>query len=220
MCELKNGFFVLTDRKCIQELQGKAQYFADTGIVPTLDATAVIAKSDGFIEPALCNALRKAFDRLKKDQAGSPDWHPGTDEKVLNLVHPSMYPLVIESTKLFQDEVVGVADAIDKWAGKGTAICNQAQSEACTDVPLEFWSDDYQWLPSNVALHDDGSVKFTSYINNLHPTKYPEIYGAIEKLVEKALPMWDQCLCIVTGYDKRESAGRDTSRISLPTDPE
>ncbi|KAI0453530.1 hypothetical protein F5B21DRAFT_479023 [Xylaria acuta] len=224
---------------CIRELQGKAQYFADTGIVPTLDATAVIAKSDGFIPPTVNNALRKAFERLKKDQAGSPDWHPGTDEKVLNLVHPSMYPLVFESTKLFRDEVVGVADAVTKWAGKGTVIGNQDQSKARTTappefwsgdyqrlpsnmaptVPPEFWSDDYQWLPSNVALREDGSVKFTSYINNLHPTKYPEIYGAIERLVEKALPMWDQCLCLKTGYDKRECAGRDTSRFSLPKDP-
>lgn len=105
-----------------------------------------------------------------------------------------MYPLVFESTKLFRNEVVGVADAVSKWAGKGTVISNQASSESWSDVPLEFWSDDYQWLPSNVALGEDGSVKFTSYINNLHPTEYPEIYEAIEQLIEKALPLWDQCL--------------------------
>ncbi len=164
------------------------------------------------------NALRKGFDRLKKDQAGSPDWHPGTDEKVLNLVHPSMYPLVFKSTRVFQDEVVGVADAVDKWAGKGTIIPNQTKSESRSDVPLEYWSDDYQWLPSNMALQDDGSVKFTSYINNLHPTKYPEIYVAIEKLVEKALPMWDQCLGSVLDRVQGERTGRYTSRLSLPLD--
>lgn len=210
---------MLIDWKCIQELRGKARYFANTGIIPTLDATAAVAKSDSLIQPVLIEALRKAFSRLKKDQEDSPDWHPGTDETVLNLVHPSMYPLVFESTKLFQDEVVGVADAISKWAGKGTVIFNHTSGESWSDVPPEFWSDDYQWLPSNVALGEDGSVKFTSYINNLHPMKYPEIYEAIEKLVEKALPLWDQCLYIIPGVGEREGAGRNVSRVSVPNDP-
>ncbi|KAI0467944.1 hypothetical protein F4859DRAFT_492174 [Xylaria cf. heliscus] len=214
---------VMTDKTfdyCIQELQGKARYYADTGIIPTLDATATIAKSDSLIPPTLKNALRKAFERLKNDKQGSPDWHPGTDKKVLNLVHPSMYPLVFGSTRVFRDEVVGVADAVAKWAGKGTVIDDRDASKDYRIVPpLKFWSENYQWLPSNVALRDDGSVKFTSYINNLHPTKYPEIYGAIEKLVEKALPMWDQCLSLVTGYEEKECAGRDSSRFSLPKNP-
>ncbi|KAI1826451.1 hypothetical protein F4861DRAFT_83373 [Xylaria intraflava] len=213
---------IMTDKSfdyCIQELQCKARYFAATGIVPTLDATATIAKSDVSIQPALVETLRKAFDTLKKDQAGSPDWHPGTDDKVLNLVHPSMYPLVYGTTKLFQEEVIGIADAIEKWAGKGTVIPKWVETNAHRGQPLAYFSENYQWLPSNVAICDDGSVKFTSYINNLHPTKYPEIYGAIEKLAEKALPMWDQCLCHMTGRVKRESAGRDTPRIPLPQDP-
>ncbi|KAI1355991.1 hypothetical protein F5Y01DRAFT_268212 [Xylaria sp. FL0043] len=202
---------------CIQELQVKARHFAETGIVPTLDtAIAAVAKSDILIPSDLTGALRKGFDKLIRDQAESPDWHPGTDEKVLDLVHPSMYPLVFKSTRVLQDEVVGVADAVDKWAGKGAIICGQSTSESRGDVPLEYWSNDYQWLPSNVTLHDDGSVIFTSYINNLHPTKYPEIYVAIEKLVEKALPMWDQCLWSVTDYEEGKRPGRDTSRLSIP----
>ncbi|KAI1423131.1 hypothetical protein F5Y12DRAFT_716640 [Xylaria sp. FL1777] len=205
---------------CIQELRGKAQHFAKTGIVPTLDpGVAAVAKSDSLVEPALMNALRKAFDRLKEDQAGSPDWHPRTDEKVLNLVHPSLYPLVSQSTRLFQDEVVGVADAVDKWAGKGAILHSRLRTESRIVVPIECWSDNYQWLPSNVTLHGDGSVKFTSYINNLHPTKYPEIYATIEKLVEKALPMWDQCLWSVLNCEEKDHAGRNTSRFSLPSDP-
>ncbi|KAI1749122.1 hypothetical protein F4782DRAFT_514666 [Xylaria castorea] len=213
---------IMTDKMfdyCIRELQGKVQHFTDTGIIPTLDATAAVAKSDGFIPPTLTNALRNAFERLKKDQEGFQDWHPGTDEKVLNLIHPSMYPLVFKSTKCFRNEVVGVADAVAKWAGKGTVTSNENRRNGLSIVPPEFWSEDYQWLPSNVALREDGSVKFTSYINNLHPTKYPEIYGAIEKLVEKALPMWDQCLYLATECGERECAGRDSSRFSLPENP-
>ncbi|KAI1433153.1 hypothetical protein GGR50DRAFT_688475 [Xylaria sp. CBS 124048] len=213
---------ILTEKSfdyCIRELQGKARYFAATGIVPTLDATASVAKSDVLIQPALADILRAAFDRLKKDQADSPDWHPRTDEKVLNLVHPSMYPLVYKSTRLFQEEVVGVMDAIENMAGKGAVLRNHTNNDAESGVPSEFWSDNYQWLPSNLSLQDNGSVKFTSYINNLHPIKHPEIYDAIEKLVEKALPMWDQCLSLPTGPGQRQGAGRNTSRCPLPENP-
>ncbi|KAI0858284.1 hypothetical protein F4860DRAFT_517014 [Xylaria cubensis] len=213
---------IMTDKAfdyCIRELQGKARFFAETRIIPTLDAIAVaIAKSDCLIPPAVTNALRNAFERLKKDQQGFPDWHPGTDEKVLNLVNPSMYPLVFKSTKCLPKEVVGVADAVAKWAGKGTVIDNKDTNDDDGMVPLEFWSEDYQWLPSNVVMRDDGSVKFTSYINNLHPTKYPEVYSAIEKLVENALPMWDQCLYDMVDDYKKEGTGRNVSRFSFLDD--
>ncbi|KAI0198684.1 hypothetical protein F4808DRAFT_254042 [Astrocystis sublimbata] len=205
---------------CIQELQAKAKYFAATGICPTLDAAiASVAKSDELVRPELAEVLRQAFARLKKDQSGAPDWHPKTDDKVLNLVHPSLYPLVYKVTKVLQDEVVGVADAIDRWAGKGTIIRNDGAEDDEPDyVPADLWSEEYQWLPSNVTLHDDGSAKFTSYINNLHPTKYPEIYSALEKLVQNALPLWDQCLWTQSEYEEKTRPGRLASRFSLPDD--
>ncbi|KAI0410008.1 hypothetical protein F4802DRAFT_543020 [Xylaria palmicola] len=210
---------------CIQELRCKARHFEESGIVPTVDATAAVAKSDSLVPAPLADALREAFDRLMKDQAGSPDWHPKTDEKVLNLVHPSMYPLVYESTRLFRDEVVGVEDAVEKWAGKGDVMCEERgtvprRRPGDSTVPPEFWSDNYQWLPSNVALGSDGSVKFTSYINNLHPGKYPEIYAVLEQLVEKVLPMWDHILGIVVDYHERDGAGREGPRLSLPDNPD
>lgn len=124
-------------------------------------------------------------------------------------------------TKGFRDEVVGVTDAIDRWAGKGTIISHDGTRgpDESEYVPAQFWSEDYQWLPSNVDLQDDGSVKFTSYINNLHPTKYPEIYTAIEKLIEKVLPMWDQCLWTQSDYENLSRPGLLASRFPFLDDP-
>ncbi len=56
-------------------------------------------------------------------------------------------------------------------------------------------------------------MQFTSYINNLHPTKYSSIYRDLEKLVETALPLWDQCLAQYQGYRSIYGAGRHTPRI-------
>jgi hypothetical protein len=179
----------------------------------------------------LQSALKAAFDKLKAAQGSSPDWHPNSKDMVQDLVHPSMYPLVCGRSKVLKEEVVGVGDSIENWAGKGDIIPKDAwrydqendrnrYNVGSGNTPPNFWSDTYQWLPANVAFQPDGSVRFTSYINNLHPKKYPDIYSTIEKLVETALPAWDQCLALVTKYKEREAAGRTESRFPKPDYPE
>lgn len=108
-----------------------------------------------------------------------------------------MYPLVYGVTKVVQDEVVGVDDAITKWSGKGEIITAEVKEEVAPQSSNSHgkaqnaWSCRFQWLPSNLDFNDDGSVKFKSYINGLHPEKYPQIYRTLEKLVDKAIPAWD-----------------------------
>jgi hypothetical protein len=190
-----------------------------------------MAKSDVLVPRELHLALREAFARLRADQASSPDWHPNTNEKVLDLVHPSMYPLVYGRSRFLPQEVVGVDDAVDKWAGKGDVIprkpewgdepTNRTSRSAWPDntcvggegIHKSYWSTIYQWLPANVKFTADGGVQFTSYINNLHPTKYRDIYSTIEKLIETALPMWDQCLAENEALDP----GRHEPRMSPDT---
>ncbi|KAH7140604.1 hypothetical protein EDB81DRAFT_655028 [Dactylonectria macrodidyma] len=133
---------------CINELRAKAQFFQKTGLIPTLDASASIVKSDTIVDESLHNALRAAFCGLEEDQKDNPDW-----------------------------------------------------------------------LPSNLRFQDDGTVKFTSYINNLHPIKNSDIYSTIEKLVEKSLPAWDLCLARYHDY-RLEGGGRTTSRFLHPTTPD
>jgi hypothetical protein len=182
----------------VQELQSKARYYEKSGIIPTLDACATVTKSDKLIVPELHESLRKAFDDLKTDQLTSPYWHPGSNDMVLDLVHPSMYSLVYGRSRVIKSELVGVSDAIKKWAGKGDTIAKDEwkvdrlrYSVGSAEVPLQYWSDTYQWLPANVAFQKDGTFKFTSYINNLHPVRYSKTYGTIERLIESALPAWD-----------------------------
>lgn len=204
----------------IMELQQKARYFQRTGIIPTLDANHSVAKSDTIVPEDLHVALRSAFDRLKADQASHPDWHPNTNETVQDLVHPSMYPLVYGRSLFLPEEVVGVEDAVEKWAGTGDAIpqptlANFSRNRGIGnngDPPDNYWSDTYQWLPANLKFKDEGGVKFTSYINNLHPAR-SEIYTAIEQLVEVALPLWDQCLKRYIHSGKMEGPGRLKPRI-------
>ena len=200
-------------------------YYEKSGIIPTLDAYASVAKSDRLVSPELHQELRNAFATIQRDQASSPDWHPNSNDTVQDLVHPSMYPLLYGRSRVLKEEAVGVADAIDKWAGKGEVIekdswrpdpelyRNRFRNRTDGHIPSDYWSDTYQWLPSNLAFQNDGSVRFTSYINNLHPTKYPEIYQTIEKLIAASIPAWDQCLALHVNYNDKEGAGRMRSRF-------
>ncbi|KAH6628146.1 hypothetical protein F5144DRAFT_654177 [Chaetomium tenue] len=185
---------------CILELRHKAEHFKRTGITVTLDASLSIAKSDDLVSQELQSALRRSFARLKADQGPNPDWHPNTGKTVQNLVHPSMYSLVYGRSLVLRPEVVGVEDAVDKFAGKGTVIPRLPELSDDMDPSMEWvpWmyngegyprfgklrmsldsrrtylSTMYQWLPANVV--------FTAPV------------AAIEKLIDAALPMWDQCL--------------------------
>lgn len=195
--------------QCVQELRSKARYYEKSSLIPVLDACASVVKSDKLVDSSLHDALEKAFKKLQDDQAGSPDWHPDSNDMVQDLVHPSLYPLVYGQSKVLREELVGVEDAIKSWSGKGSVI---PSNEATGDLS---WSATYQWLPSNVAFQEDGSVKFTSYINNLHPTKYPNIYSTIEKLIAAALPAWNQCLLEKRG-SRVTGPGRKESRFAIP----
>lgn len=111
-----------------------------------------------------------------------------------------------------------MSDAVEKWAGKGDVIAKSPAApqernpwRLSNTVPAEYWSNTYQWLPANLAFQEDGTVMFTSYINNLHPKKHPEIYAVIEKLVDTAIPAWDY---VLTGQ------GRSGTRFDLPPEVE
>jgi hypothetical protein len=79
-------------------------------------------------------------------------------------------------------------------------------------VPPEYWSSKFQWLPANVGFREDGTAQFTSCINNLHPTKHRNIYQALEKLVDAAIPSWSQCLA----ENRVPCPGMSASRFSKP----
>ncbi|KAK7963383.1 hypothetical protein PG988_010357 [Apiospora saccharicola] len=214
---------------CIKELRSKARHFQKTGLIPTLDAVGnSVAKSDVLVGPELKTELAAAFDRLRADQAEAADvdWQPRSNDMVQNLVHPSMYPLVWGQSQFLQDEVVGTTDAVTEWAGKGETTPSQGENATApssryaamndTGVGPQYWSANYQWLPANIEFRYDDTVRFTSYINNLHPAKYEGIYRTIEKLVERALPAWEQCIadCPFGLAAGGKIVGRKEARIS------
>ncbi|TLD17305.1 uncharacterized protein PgNI_01207 [Pyricularia grisea] len=213
---------------CIEELREKAKYFSETGIIPGLDFAASIAKSDTLVDDNLKLELRSAVQELKAHQASSPDWHPWSNDMVQDLVHPSLYPLVYGRSRVFEDEVVGVEDVVEKWAGKGEIIFAKKEEKKPNTWDAEhhleeLWSDTYQWLPSNLSFQDDGSLRFTSYVNNLHPKRHAGIYRTLEKLIAKAVPLWEQCLVLKDDFPQGRVGicpGKRPARIPESRNPD
>jgi hypothetical protein len=56
-------------------------------------------ESDNLISDDLKQKWLKVDSQLVKDSESCPDWHPGSNNQVLDLVHPSLYPLICNQTR-------------------------------------------------------------------------------------------------------------------------
>ena len=105
------------------------------------------------------------------------DWHPESDNQVLDLVHPSLYPIVYGRTFVKDPQ---------------TDRCEVLEPPGSTSY---FVSQKFQWLPSDFAVAEDGTVTLASpYINNIHPQKHAALESVIPKLLERAIPLWEHVL--------------------------
>ena len=189
-----------------EELKCKAKLFKKTGAVTSYDGDVV--KSDTAVPESLKLALRKTVVPLENVPDDQKDWHPGSNGLLLDLVHPSLFPLVTGVSRVVIDETLGVDEGIAK-AGKGET------------VPGNF---DYQWLPCEVKFRpaNDGSgntrCKIASYINNLHPHDHRQLYGVIEEILACAIPLWNMSLTPLDGQELKTRISYDS--VEYDPDPE
>ncbi|KAF9779803.1 hypothetical protein BJ322DRAFT_1166963 [Thelephora terrestris] len=86
-------------------------------------------KSDELIPSSLQERLLTAVAPLESVPDSEKDWHHGSDGLVLDLVHPSLYPIVYERTM------------------KAPEFCD----------PM-FTSQTFQWLPSDFSVDPNGKI--------------------------------------------------------------
>ena len=102
-----------------------------------------------------------------EDVPGSrKDWHPDSDGKVLDLVHPSLYPVVYGRSMVLRDNSVGVEDCIQKKCGLGEVIPAPAQPKEedhrgwrRDPSTANLYSVNFQWLSCEVKFAQDGGVR-------------------------------------------------------------
>ncbi|KAI8299150.1 hypothetical protein K4K61_010911 [Colletotrichum sp. SAR11_59] len=197
---------------CISELKKKAVLYEQTGLMPVLDYSIAVIKSDAIMTPDMAASLRKGVKPLEEVPAEDKDWHPNSNEQVLDLVHPSLWPLMYGRSRVLRDRVIGLDDALEH-CGMGTILPRRKQKEtemlikagSFCEESITILSDLFQWLPCDVKIDSTtGKAKIASYINNLHPKEHSDLYAVIEKFIEKSLPAWD----IIYNWEKEFSVQR------------
>jgi hypothetical protein len=186
---------------CLDELREKADQSKTTGRTPAYDSACRCVKSDVLVSPELRAELVANVAPLLAIPDDLKDWHPGSDGQVLNLVHPSLFPLIYGKTRVLSRG--GKVELDDLFAKIGQAqVASRPLMEY--ETPSDFWSKHFQWLPCEVEfVGDTGTeVRISSYINNLHPSKHRALYGTIEKVISQAIPMWNDVLVIYDNYRK------------------
>jgi hypothetical protein len=194
---------ILIGVKCIAELRDKAEMVQDHdhSFIHVLDAEVTVVKSDTQIPESLRRRLIEAVHPLEDVPERWKDWHPNSDEQVLDLLHPSLYPVILGRSRAIPDRLIPVQDCL-KSIGKGDLIAEDGLSTQDKSV---FWNDSvnygdlvawghFQWLPSEMEIGDDGKTHIRSYINNLHPIRHQQLYSVLESFVDRCIPLWNETL--------------------------
>ncbi|PYI01645.1 hypothetical protein BO78DRAFT_401189 [Aspergillus sclerotiicarbonarius CBS 121057] len=193
----------------LSEMRWKAGVLHEQGLLSVFDIGVV--RSDSAVSPEVQQALQQAVAPLENIPEDQKDYHPGSDQKVIDLVHPSLFPVVYGRTHILPDRVITMDDCMGS-IGDGVALPIPPVEEAAlttrssgTYRPWQMrgmrpYSQKFQWLPCEVQLPEEGGCRITSYINNLHPTKHQALYPVVEKILDAAIPLWNASLTRTRGF--------------------
>lgn len=154
-------------------------------------------KAQGYSEgQKIAFALDSASRVFKSDRLKDTAWIQLLAQKTYGCsISPWLYPFIYAATPIRADGISitldNVADSIggciipqkpfwdsDRWSGES-----------------QYYSQKSQWLATNLQFTGTGnSVRFTSPINNLHPSKLQHLYAMIETLTSDSIPEWNQIL--------------------------
>ncbi|KDR70090.1 hypothetical protein GALMADRAFT_1351644 [Galerina marginata CBS 339.88] len=190
---------------CIHELQYRATLIPAP---PEKSPPVFVYNGDVFkSDIAVSHDLKKEIqEAVKKFEANIPerlkDWHPNSDEKVWDLVHPSLFPLIYGRTRVLANGETTTLDDCIRRSGEGEIAPVPPEDQTVelgataarysweTNHSENPFSTKFQWLPCEVDISAN-EAKITSYINNLHPQEEKPLYELVEKLISLSIPLWD-----------------------------
>ena len=140
---------------CIEELRfrSKSAAFKNTGAISVF--TADVVKSDSAIPESVRSALNEAVHPLENIPECEKDWHPGSDGTVLDLVHPSLFPLVYGRSRILPHGRTNLDDFIERSCEGVTVPITSRYNGS--------YSGKFQWLPCDVDI-SSGNSKFDFYL--------------------------------------------------------
>ena len=142
--------------QCIDELKFKSERFAKQNLVETHNC---VFKSDTIVPEWLREALLETTLSFHDIPEQENDWHPGSNRQVLDLVHPSLYPLVYGQSLILPDTTIGLSDCFEKLGcGEILPVPPKRQKGSGDwrsydrDDSSNKWSRRFQWPPSEFKV--------------------------------------------------------------------
>ncbi|QQK44526.1 Histone H2B [Penicillium digitatum] len=186
----------------IDELQFKAMIYEVTDVVALYNGD--VTKSDTNLPKSLYSDMRSQFAALEYDEKSMQYFYPGSLNKERDLISMALYPVVYGKTRILTDRIIGLDDAL-RYAGKGEVIPVPKETGitrediawrvlARADIKVRPYNRNYQILPSDWELGDDGQWHITTYINNVHPVKHRNLYKLLEQAFNCIIPQWNATL--------------------------
>lgn len=204
-----------------------------------------IWQSDTLVDEPTRERLLHCVAKLEDVPEKLKDWHPQSDGQVLDLVHPSLYPVVYDRTLTTSDISLNVeqpardiplpqypVDEVEEDPREKDPNYYDPFMAPCSfygipkilsiyDLPIEgqFVSSQFQWLPTDFLIPPAGdSAHALGYINNLDPLVHQEAYKVIEEVVTRFVPLWERVLGeSAAGYLPHKRCKETYSRVCLDT---
>jgi hypothetical protein len=153
---------------CLDELRYNASLIPpDAPTPPIFVYNGDVFKSDNAVSTEFKEALQENVRIFEsKIPNNLRDWHPGSDQKVWDLVHPSLFPLVYGRTRVLSDgETTTLEDCIQR-CGQGEVTHIPAEEETLVQLTIgenyhaneqmhHPFSAKFQWLPCEVDISGD-----------------------------------------------------------------
>lgn len=192
-----------------EELRWRACRYRKTGQVNVFDG---VVKSDTAISPELRQELSDTTKPLVQT-------YPAARKKnnYQILVDPMSFPLLFGFTKVLMDGEIPLDECLLS-GGLGSRISLHYADESSLDLhrrrrtspyidsPVKGHYNNYdllhQCVPFDVKFTKQG-CRIDSYINGLHPRTHAGTYEAIEKIISRAIPLWNESLSQTKGTWKR-----------------
>ncbi|KAJ2686757.1 hypothetical protein IWW39_003397 [Coemansia spiralis] len=174
-----------------------------------LSAADGVWLSDTLIDAETTKEPRDYASVLGSVPDKQKDWHPEIRSRALNLIDPSLYPLVYGHSWLHRKPIASPQAALnldtlgerpgslDEWrqALNGTGDDQPEHYLPVVDeMKASYASGKFSWLPSEFRVDDSRAVMIESYINNLHPVRHATLYPIIASIFSKFLPLLEHVL--------------------------
>lgn len=186
----------------IDELRFKAVIYDRTGSLALYNGD--ITKSDINVPEEIRQKYQEACATLENSPQELRFFKPGTKYRQEDLIPIEFCCLVYGRSRVMTDELVSLDDSLD-YSGKGEIIAVPDETgitredmawrvASQAEVRSRPFSRRFQLLPCEMQLGEDNNWHITSYINNLHPVKYRDMYKLIEETFNLVIPQLNATL--------------------------